>query len=213
MSRSSDEEAYARLRHRMVHEQLRARGIADKRVLEAMGRVPRHRFVPPGLREMAYSDGPLPIGENQTISQPYVVAAMTEALAVAPGDRVLEVGTGSGYQAAVLAEMGVQVFTIEYVDKLAATARQMLERLDYMGLHFRVGDGRMGWPEESPFNGIIVTAAPDSLPQSLTSQLVTNGNLVIPVGRWDQDLYVYTRQANGTLAYRRLFAVRFVPLL
>lgn len=208
-----DEEEYSGLRHRMVEEQLRARGIADRRVLNAMDRVPRHRFIPPGLREMAYADSPLPIGEDQTISQPYVVAVMTEALRVGPGDRVLEVGTGSGYQAAVLAEMGVEVFTVEYLEKLSATARRMLERLDYDGIHYRVGDGRSGWLEEAPFDGIIVTAAPESLPHSLSEQLVPDGNLVIPVGRWDQDLYVYTRKENGTMAYQRLFAVRFVPLV
>jgi protein-L-isoaspartate(D-aspartate) O-methyltransferase len=213
MNRSSDEDDYTALRHRMVEEQLRSRGIEDERVLEAMERVPRHAFVPPGLREMAYSDNPLPIGEDQTISQPYVVAVMTEALAVEPGDRVLEIGTGSGYQAAILAEMGVEVFTVEYHEKLSASARRILERLDYADIHYRIGDGRAGWPEEAPFAGIIVTAAPDTLPQSLADQLKSGGRLVIPIGRWEQDLFVCTRQPNGTLEHERLFAVRFVPLV
>jgi protein-L-isoaspartate(D-aspartate) O-methyltransferase len=213
MNRSSDDDDYAGLRHRMVEEQLRSRGIEDERVLEAMERVPRHAFVPPGLREMAYSDNPLPIGEDQTISQPYVVAVMTKALAVEPGDRVLEIGTGSGYQAAILAEMGVEVFTVEYLEKLSASARRILERLDYLDIHYRIGDGRAGWPEEAPFDGIIVTAAPDTLPQSLADQLKAGGKLVIPIGRWEQDLFVCTRQPNGTLEHERLFAVRFVPLV
>jgi protein-L-isoaspartate(D-aspartate) O-methyltransferase len=213
MTPASDENEYRVLRERMVDDQLRARGIADERVLEAMATVPRHAFIPPGLREMAYRDGPLPIGGDQTISQPYVVAAMTEALEVGPGDRVLEIGTGSGYQAAVLAQMEVRVFTIEYLEELAVRARRILERLDYDGIHFRIGDGRTGWPEEAPFDGIIVTAAPDSLPQALSDQLESGGHLVIPIGRWEQDLYVYTRQSNSTMAYRRLFGVRFVPLV
>jgi protein-L-isoaspartate(D-aspartate) O-methyltransferase len=162
---------------------------------------------------MAYSDNPLPIGEDQTISQPYVVAVMTEALAVEPGDRVLEIGTGSGYQAAILAEMGVEVFTVEYHEKLSASARRILERLDYADIHYRIGDGRAGWPEEAPFARIIVTAAPDTLPQSLADQLKSGGRLVIPIGRWEQDLFVCTRQPNGTLEHERLFAVRFVPLV
>jgi protein-L-isoaspartate(D-aspartate) O-methyltransferase len=197
----------------MVDEQLRARGIEDERVLEAMDSVPRHAFIPPGLREMAYSDGPLPIGGDQTISQPYVVAVMTEALGVGPGDRVLEVGTGSGYQAAVLAQMDVQVFTIETLEELAEPARRTLDRLGFGGIHYRIGDGREGWPEEAPFDGIIVTAAPHSLPQALADQLAEGGHLVIPIGRWEQDLYVYTRQASGTMTYRRVFGVRFVPLV
>ena len=213
MSPNKANKDFSELRHRMVEEQLRWRGIEDGRVLEAMDRTPRHAFIPQGLRSMAYSDSPLPIGGDQTVSQPYVVAVMTEVLEVGPGDKVLEIGTGSGYQTAILAEMGVEVFTVEYLEELATSAREILESLEYSNIHYRIGDGRAGWPEEAPFDAIIVTAAPDSLPQSLAQQLKPGGKLVIPIGRWDQYLFVYTRQPNGTMEYQKLFAVRFVPLV
>lgn len=213
MSPNKANKDFSELRHRMVEEQLRWRGIEDARVLEAMDRTPRHAFIPQGLRSMAYSDSPLPIGGDQTVSQPYVVAVMTEVLEVGPGDKVLEIGTGSGYQTAILAEMGVEVFTVEYLEELATSAREILESLEYSNIHYRIGDGRAGWPEEAPFDAIIVTAAPDSLPQSLAQQLKPGGKLVIPIGRWDQYLFVYTRQPNGTMEYQKLFAVRFVPLV
>ena len=206
------ESTYAESRKRMVEEQLRARGITDENVLGAMERVARHAFVPSGLRNMAYADSPLPIGEEQTISQPYIVALMTEALSVGPGKRVLEVGTGSGYQAAVLAEMEVEVYTIESLPALADRARRLLERLGYRDIHFRVGDGREGWPEEAPFDGIIVTAAPNTVPPAYAEQLKTGGHLVIPVGRWEQDLFVYEKEPDGHTSYERLSGVRFVPL-
>ena len=201
------------LRERMVDEQIRDRGIADEHVLKAMRRVPRHAFVPSQMQEMAYSDGPLPIGNSQTISQPYIVALMTEALGLKPGQKVLEVGTGSGYQAAILAEMGLDVYTIEFLPDLSEKAREILTQLGYEDIHYRCGDGHAGWPEEAPFDGIIVTAAPSRLPEPLGEQLKTGGRLVIPIGNWGQDLYVYTRNEDGSLSGEVICAVRFVPLV
>ncbi|MGC9450353.1 MAG: protein-L-isoaspartate(D-aspartate) O-methyltransferase [Oceanipulchritudo sp.] len=203
----------AAAREAMVRQQLKPRGISDPNVLRAMGTVPRHEFVPPRLRDMAYADGPLPIGNGQTISQPYIVAVMSEALELQPGMKVLEVGTGSGYQAAVLAEMGLEVYSVEYIAELADAARALLERIGYGGIHFRTGDGREGWPEAAPFDGILVTAAPGSLPGALGGQLRPGGRLVIPVGRWEQNLHVYRKRADGSLEGEILFAVRFVPLV
>ena len=197
----------------MVEQQIKPRGIRDRNVLDAMKRVPRHEFVPGTVRELAYTDGPLPIGQGQTISQPFIVASMSEALAVRPGMKVLEIGTGSGYQAAVLAEMGLQVFTIEYIRDLAMEAKDRLRGLGYRDIHFRCGDGRGGWPEEAPFDGIIVTAAADELPPALGRQLGPGRRLVIPVGKYSQDLWVYLKQADGSLAGEMLYAVRFVPLV
>lgn len=203
----------AAARHRMVESQLRARGVRDERVLAAMGQVPREAFVPGSLKGMAYSDGPLPIGEDQTISQPYIVAVMSEALVLSPGRRVLEIGTGSGYQAAVLAEMGLEVYTVEFRPALSERARSILEDLGYRNIHYRIGDGHEGWPGEAPFDGIVVTAAPAELPEQLGRQLVTGGHLVIPVGRHDQELMVYRRTPDGGLSGERVCAVRFVPLV
>jgi protein-L-isoaspartate(D-aspartate) O-methyltransferase len=197
----------------MVEYQLRRRGVADSRVLAAMERVPRHAFIPERMHDMAYSDGPLPIGHGQTISQPYIVAVMSEALGLKPGMKVLEVGTGSGYQAAVLAQMGLDVYTVEYLPELAALAERLLRQLGYGNIHFRTGDGRDGWPERAPFDGILVTAAPESLPESLGEQLAPGGRLVIPIGRWEQHLYVYRKNADGSLDKDVVFAVRFVPLV
>jgi protein-L-isoaspartate(D-aspartate) O-methyltransferase len=204
-------DAEASSRERMLRDQLVARGIEDERVLAAMRRVPRHEFVPPGAREDAYADGPLAIGHGQTISQPYVVAAMTEALGLRGGERVLEIGTGSGYQAAVLAELGVEVYSIEIVEALAQRARADLERLGYTGVHLRVGDGYRGWPEAAPFDAILVTAAPDHVPEPLVEQLAEGGRLVLPLGAGVQDLIRITRSADG-LRRETLFAVRFVPM-
>jgi protein-L-isoaspartate(D-aspartate) O-methyltransferase len=197
----------------MVEEQLRRRGIADPRVLAAMESVPREAFVPETMRELAFADGPLPIGSGQTISQPYVVAAMTEALSPRPGRKILEVGTGSGYQAAVLAETGVSLFTVEYIEELAVRAREILESIDYRDIHFRVGDGHDGWPEEAPFDGILVTAAPREVPPALIDQLRVGGRLVIPVGHHEQELRLYRKEPDGTTPFEILFAVRFVPLV
>jgi protein-L-isoaspartate(D-aspartate) O-methyltransferase len=202
---------YASERARMVTEQIAAREIRDPRVLAAMRAVPRHEFVPEALRGRAYADRPLPIGEGQTISQPYIVALMTELASVAPGARVLEIGTGSGYQAAVLAELAGQVYTIEIVEPLAEQAREVLERLGYENIQFRVGDGYRGWPEATPFDAILVTAAPPRVPEPLKEQLAVGGRIVIPVGEHYQSLRVITRTASG-FEERDVASVRFVPM-
>jgi len=159
----------------MVNRQIKARGIRDCKVLEAMAKVPRHEFVPEAYRDMAYSDTPLPIGEGQTISQPYIVALMTEALELNPGDRVLEVGTGSGYHAAVLSEIAKEVYTIEIIESLGRTAEERLKRLGYKNVKVRIGDGYLGWQEYAPFDAIIVTCAPEHIPQPLVEQLAEGG--------------------------------------
>jgi protein-L-isoaspartate(D-aspartate) O-methyltransferase len=205
-------DSYAEPRTRMVREQLVARGIRDARVLEVMARVPRHELVPEALRDDAYDDGPLPIGEGQTISQPYVVAAMSEAAALSGSERVLEVGTGSGYQAAVLSALAAEVYTIELEPVLAARAKHDLERLGCANVHTRTGDGYRGWPEAAPFDAIVVTAAPEQVPPALLEQLKIGGRLVIPVGgSGDQDLWLYTKTERG-IERKHLFPVRFVPL-
>jgi len=201
-------------RREMVETQLRERGILDERVLAAMGKVLRHEFVPPGVRSFAYNDGPLSIGHGQTISQPYIVALMTELLGLNQNSRVLEIGTGSGYQAAVLAELAADVFTIELVAPLARQAKETLERLGYRNIHCKTGDGYLGWPEESPFDAIIVTCAPDDVPQALLEQLREGGRLVIPIGEYGavQELFVLEK-IDGKIHRRSVTPVRFVPML
>ncbi len=201
-------------RDRMVDRQLAAREVRDPRVLDAMRTVPRHAFVPAGLRASAYEDRPLPIGQDQTISQPYVVAIMTEAIDLEPGERVLEIGTGSGYQAAVLAEITPHVWTIEIVEELAQRARSTLESLGYDTIEFRIGDGWHGWPESAPFDAILVTAAPDEVPAALIEQLAPGGRLCMPVGASaaDQELLVVEKDDSGTVTRRSLGPVRFVPM-
>lgn len=198
----------------MVDEQLRARGIRDPRVLDTMRRVPRHRFVPPSGQREAYADRPLPIGFGQTISQPYIVGFMTEALALEPADVVLEIGTGSGYQAAILSELAREVYTIEIVPELATRASQTLEALGYRNVHVRAGDGYQGWPEHAPFSKIMVTAAPEAVPQALVDQLAVGGKLILPVGPegGPQELRILTRTARGVITERSL-PVRFVPMV
>ncbi len=197
----------------MVDQQLKPRGIKDERVLAAMAKVPREDFVPADQRANAYQDGPLPIGYDQTISQPYVVAFMTEQLRPKPGYRVLEVGTGSGYQAAILAELVADVYTIEIVEPLAKTAKTTLQRLGYKNVHLKWDDGYQGWPEEAPFDAIIVTCAPDKVPQPLIDQLKNDGRMVIPVGeRFAQQLYLVEKK-NGQLKESVTLPVRFVPML
>jgi protein-L-isoaspartate(D-aspartate) O-methyltransferase len=204
---------FAAQRQRMVEQQLKPRGIKDDRVLAAMARVPREKFVPADERGDAYEDGPLPIGFDQTISQPYIVAFMTEQLRLKSSDRLLEIGTGSGYQAAVLAELVANVYTIEIVEPLAKTAEATLQRLGYKNVHLRVGDGYQGWPEEAPFDAIIVTCAPDKVPQPLVDQLKDDGRMVIPVGeRFAQQLYLLEKK-NGQLKESATLPVRFVPML
>lgn len=199
-------------RERMVEHSIAARGIADPRVLAAMRTVKRHLLVPESHREHAYEDRPLPIGFEQTISQPYIVAAMTEAAQIAPGERVLEVGTGSGYQAAVLAEVGADVYSIEIVKPLAERTHELLAKMGYDKLHLRIGDGYAGWPEAAPFDAIIVTAAPEQIPPPLIEQLAVGGKLVIPVGAYgEQVLRVITKNDKGLLD-EDLFRVAFVPM-
>ena len=207
----SDADVHAARRVQMVTRQLEARGIRDRRVLEAMRRVPRHRFVPETLQSAAYDDTPLPIGHGQTISQPFIVAWMTEALAPTPQSRVLEIGTGSGYQAAVLGEVAGEVFTIEIVEPLARSAQRLLAGLGYRNVHVRHGDGYRGWPEHAPFDAIMVTAAPEEVPEPLIEQLALGGRLVIPVGgRAMQQMTVITKTKAGIHREERM-PVRFVP--
>jgi protein-L-isoaspartate(D-aspartate) O-methyltransferase len=202
---------YAAARDAMVDTTITARGVTDPRVIAAMKTVPRHAFVPEGQRRRAYDDTALPIGFEQTISQPYIVAAMTEAAKVAPGDRVLEIGTGSGYQAAVLAALGADVYSIEIVEPLAKRTHALLAELGYDQLHLRIGDGYRGWSEAAPFAAIIVTAAPPAVPQPLIDQLAVGGRLVIPVGDDAQELRVLTKTPDGTTT-EDLMDVMFVPM-
>nr|Q7NJY2.2 RecName: Full=Protein-L-isoaspartate O-methyltransferase; AltName: Full=L-isoaspartyl protein carboxyl methyltransferase; AltName: Full=Protein L-isoaspartyl methyltransferase; AltName: Full=Protein-beta-aspartate methyltransferase; Short=PIMT [Gloeobacter violaceus PCC 7421] len=197
----------------MVDEQLRPRGVEAQAVLAAMAKVPRHRFVPPPYTRLAYEDRPLPIGHSQTISQPFIVAYMSEAARITPGAKVLEIGTGSGYQAAVLAEMGAEVYTVEIVPELAKRAERTLEELGYRSVRVRSGDGYQGWPQHAPFDAIVVTAAPERIPQPLIDQLAVNGRLIVPVGTQteDQRMTVLTRTPGG-IVEQKTFPVRFVPL-
>jgi protein-L-isoaspartate(D-aspartate) O-methyltransferase len=210
---AEDDGALKQRRQVMVREHLEAGGIRDPKVLAAMRKVPRHEFVPAEWRDRAYDDRPLPIGEDQTISQPYIVAFMTEQLALKPGERVLEIGTGSGYQAAVLAELVKDVYTIEIVEPLGKRAAETLKRLGYARVHMRLGDGYRGWPEAAPFHAIIVTCAPDAVPKPLIEQLAEGGRMVIPVGEagGSQQLIVL-RKENGKLVTQRTLPVRFVPM-
>src|SRR6188472_3553814 len=204
---------FAAQRQRMVEQQLKARGIKDQRVLAAMAKVPREEFIPADERIGAYEDGPLPIDYGQTISQPYIVAFMTEQLRPKPTDRVLEIGSGSGYQAAILAELVTDVYTIEIVEPLAKSAEATMQRLGYKNVHIKVGDGYQGWPEEAPFDAVIVTCAPENVPQPLADQLKDGGRMVIPVGeRFAQQLYLLEKK-NGQLKESATLPVRFVPML
>jgi protein-L-isoaspartate(D-aspartate) O-methyltransferase len=207
-------DSHAAARSRMIEQQLVAsdRGITNRRVLDAMGKVPRHEFVPADLRHLAYSDRPLPIGHGQTISQPFIVAFMTEKLDPKPTDRVLEIGTGSGYQAAVLAGLVAKVYTIEIVEPLARRAEADLKRLGYANVFVRAGDGYKGWPEAAPFDAVIVTCAPDHVPQPLVDQLKEGGRMIIPVGTaGDQSLYLLEKK-SGKIEQRAVLPVRFVPM-
>jgi protein-L-isoaspartate(D-aspartate) O-methyltransferase len=204
---------YQKARDRMVETQLIDRGILDERVLQAMRKVPRHLFVDEALSEQAYSDHPLPIGEKQTISQPYIVALMTQTLELKGREKVMEIGAGSGYQTAVLAELADRVFSIERLAPLAYRANQIHQKLGYKNILIRVGDGSMGWPEEAPFDGILVTAGAPKVPQPLIEQLALYGRLVIPVGdRYSQELMLVERQPEG-VQKKNLGGVRFVDLV
>ncbi len=206
---------YQGQREKMVSEQIEARGVRNPAVLQAVRDVPRHLFVPPGMVSRAYEDHPLPIGNGQTISQPYIVALMTELLQLKPHHQVLEIGTGSGYQAAVLARLAQKVYTIEIVRELGEQAARRLEKLGYKNVEVRIGNGYAGWPEHAPFDRIILTAAPPSVPQSLIDQVRAGGKLVAPVGgQWmGQDLVVLEKSASGRISTRKVAPVAFVPMV
>lgn len=209
---SEHNNGFAGERESMVAIQIKARGLHDDKVLQAMRKVPRHLFVPDNLRPYAYGDEPLPIGEGQTISQPYIVAYMTEALDLKGEERVLEVGTGSGYQTAVLAEIVKEVFSIEIVGALSLKAQNLLADLAYANVHFKIGDGTFGWPEHAPFDAIMVTAAPPSVPKTLQEQLKISGKMIIPIGSGFQELVLVTREKKE-FKKKNLLPVRFVPLI
>jgi protein-L-isoaspartate(D-aspartate) O-methyltransferase len=212
---AGDDAAYQQARASMVEEGIVGWGVTDPAVIEAMGAVPRHRFVPQDYLDQAYENHPLPIGYGQTISQPYIVALMTETAELEPGDKVLEIGTGSGYQAAVLAEVGAEVFSIEIIGPLAETAKDRLAQLSYDGIELRSGDGYYGWTEAAPFDAIIVTAAPDHIPQPLLEQLAVGGVMVIPIGPPGgyQELWRLRRLSQDEVESTSLGGVRFVPLV
>ena len=209
---TNGQDNYDAMRERMVETQIRARDVHDPTVLQAMRRVPRHLFVPEDERPFAYDDRPLPIGRGQTISQPYIVAYMTEALQVEPSHKVLEIGTGSGYQAAVLADIVNQVYSIEIVPDLAEGARRALALAGYRNVDVRTGNGYLGWPEHAPFDRVIVTAAPPEIPQALVDQLAVGGIMVVPVGTSLQELVVISKTPDG-IAEKRTIEVRFVPMI
>ena len=208
---ASEEAALAKARDAMVASQIVARGISDPKTLAAMRQVPRHLFVPPGLVKEAYADHPLPIGHGQTISQPYIVAFMTEALGLKGGETVLEVGSGSGYQAAVLARIAARVFGIEIVESLAREAKERLAKFGCDNVEIRAGDGYSGWPEHAPFDAIMVTAAAPRVPEPLKQQLRDGGRLILPVGDYAQELIIVTRRGSR-FEERRVLAVQFVPM-
>lgn len=200
------------LREKMVEEQIVARGVGQIEVLNALRRVPRHEFVPESLRHLAYTDQPLPIGEGQTISQPYIVAYMTELLKLTSGDRVLEIGTGSGYQCALLAEIAKEVYTMEIEPSLHEKAKEACHRLGYRNIHFRLSNGYAGWPEAAPFSKIIVTAAPLEVPERLMEQLARGGRMVVPTGIHFQQLMIIEKLEDGTILRKTDLPVRFVPM-
>jgi protein-L-isoaspartate(D-aspartate) O-methyltransferase len=208
------QDSYAEKRHAMVDHDLKARGIKDKKVLEVMAQLPRHLFVDRSLRNTAYADHPLPIGEGQTISQPYVVALMTEALKLKPSDRVLEIGTGSGYQAAVLAEIAKEVYTVEIRKSLAETATQRLKDLGYKNVKVKFGDGYLGWEEYAPFDAIIITASANHIPPPLIKQIKEGGRLILPLGStvYHQTLTLLTKE-KGELNIEQMGPVVFVPMI
>lgn len=214
MDQSSSTHPYQNLQNQMVKDQLRARGIHDERVLRVMGKVPRHEFVPLEVRDQSYADGPLPIGQGQTISQPFIVALMTQMLDVSPNDRVLEIGTGSGYQAAVLAELAKEVHTIEIIEDLAQSARKKIEELGYKNVSVYAQDGWAGLPDKAPFDKIIVTAAAPQIPEPLWEQLKEGGMLAIPLGEAAevQELFLY-HKINGSAKMIQSLPVRFVPFV
>ncbi len=206
------EEEFSQQREIMVKEQIEARGIKDNRVLMAMRKIKRHLFVPQEYADLAYKDNPLAIGEGQTISQPYIVALMTELAQLTGSEKVLEIGTGSGYQTAVLAELASEVYTIEILESLANRSKTLLSELGYQNIRFKCGDGYLGWPQHAPFDAIIVTCAPDKIPETLIEQLADNAKLVIPVGNLWQELKV-VKKTNNQIVTTDIISVRFVPML
>ncbi len=200
------------LAEKMVQSQIEKRGVSDTRVLTAMRTTPRHLFVPISKRDMAYRDGPLPIGYDQTISQPYIVALMTELLELTGSEKVLEIGTGSGYQAAILSQLAESVYSMEIVEPLAKSSTELLKKLGYENVQVRYGDGYKGWPEHAPFDRIIVTAAPEEIPQDLVEQLAIGGRMVLPVGKHYQELVVLTKNARK-VTRKDIIPVRFVPMI
>ena len=202
-------------RKKMVEDQIQKRGVRDPSVLSAMARVEREKFVPEQFRDMAYSDGPLPIGYKQTISQPYIVAYMTEQLQLDSNHKFLEIGTGSGYQAAILGELSDEVYTIEIIPELGKSSIDILEKLNYNNIFVRIGDGYKGWPEEAPFDRIIVTAAPGKIPEKLVEQLANGGQMIIPVGEsvFSQYLWIIKKDNKGNIGKEKILPVRFVPMV
>jgi protein-L-isoaspartate(D-aspartate) O-methyltransferase len=197
----------------MVKKQIKDRGIVDPKVLDVLSNTPRHKFVPTDMVLYAYDDSPLPIGEGQTISQPYIVALMTELLSLSGKEKVLEIGTGSGYQSAILSLLSNKVYTIEIVKSLAVQAKKVLQELEIHNVYVRWGDGYKGWPTEAPFDCIIVTAAPDTIPEALIKQLKTGGKLVIPVGKYWQELKVISKTSDSNINEKTIIPVRFVPMV
>ncbi len=210
-SEAVESDKYAQARWDMVENQIVSRGVSNTKVLEAMLKVKRHLFVPENYIDSAYGDNPIPIESGQTVSQPYMVALMTELLNPAQGKRILEIGTGSGYQTAVLAQCGCDVYTIEIIEDMALNTRKVLERLGYSNIKYKIGDGYKGWEQNAPFEGIIVTAAPLEIPDNLIDQLSDNGRLVIPVGEASQELLLVEKTTEG-ITRKRITSVRFVPM-
>jgi protein-L-isoaspartate(D-aspartate) O-methyltransferase len=211
---AQEPDPFASRRRDMVERQILARGVKDIRVLRAMEKVPRHLFVPKRYRAVAYGDHALPIGAGQTISQPYIVAYMTEALDLGPGEKVLEIGTGSGYQAAVLAELVKEVYTIEIIETLGKRARETLDKLGYGNIHLMIGDGYQGWPDASPFDAVIVTCAPEEVPSALVQQLKEGGRMILPIGKAGAvQRLVRAVKKDGRLVRQKVMDVRFVPMV
>lgn len=212
-SGKENKDHFRQQRMKMIRQQLRARGIENPEILAAFEKVPRHRFVPEGLKKYAYQDRPLPIGEDQTISQPYIVALMTRSIEPKKNHRILEIGTGSGYQAAILAELAEQVYTIEIIASLAQSARRTLSETGYENVYVKTGDGFRGWPEHAPFDAIVVTCSPEKVPEPLKEQLAGGGRMVIPVGRGHDQHLVLLEKKEGQLIEKQILPVRFVPMV
>ena len=206
-----EQDPYTHKRFLMVENQIISRGIQNPGVIQAMLKVPRHEFVSESYRDSSYNDSPIPIEKGQTVSQPYIVALMTELLAPAPGKKILEVGTGSGYQSAILAETGCDLYTVEIIDSIAIRAREVLERLGYSDINFKIGDGYSGWEEHAPYDGIIVTAAPSQIPEKLIEQMKPGGRMVVPVGKVNQELKLIERTDRG-VDIKNVTSVRFVEM-